>query len=334
MLLWVAGQVVLASLVVFVNHVISPQILYYTTADERFTGVSASQIRALSPNLLSWMVLFYDTTAGQMALYGILTIFVAATAYRRGERWAWLALLVSFAVSSSYLLVASSPFLNRNIFESSGISIGILGVVIILAFLVMGLLLPGADVLKKTPGMATEHPKGSRKLSFSWLAMLIVLAAPNISAAVYVPLYGHLLFPSSYPSGSYFFASDAAFSGVSWQQIVSSSPTLGFWIILQMDNMCARMMAGGILASAVIVKAFRRSQRWAYFALLAANLLVSVPSLLWSIPFYQAGIFETGLISGGFYSGQNFITFLVFIFLNILAFVLPISHFRRTKPAS
>ncbi len=331
MFLWGAGVAILGLFVAFLNHVISPQALFYTISDERFTGVSWSQIQQLNPRLGIWLTLFYDTTAVMMIWYGFLTSVVAVTAYRRGERWAWLSLLVSFLMSSSYLLFASAPFFSRGIVENSGISVGIVGVLTILAFLVVGLILPGLRILKMPISASTERPKGSRKLSFGWLAVLAVFGIFNILAAIGVPLTDHLSLPLQPPT--YEMASDAVFSGVPWQQIVSSSPTLGLWIVLQMDNMCARMMGGGILASAISVKGFRRSALWAYYGLLVGSVISVLPFYLISVPLYQAGIFEPGAVSLGlpFYSGAQFalIAPLVFIIVPFLAFVLPISHFRH-----
>ncbi len=330
MFFWGAGVAVLGLFVALLNHVISPQLLLYTSSDGHFTGVSWSQIQQLNPKLGIWLTLFYDDTAGMMIWYGFLTSVVAVTAYRRGERWAWLSLLISFLISSGYLLFASAPFFSRGIVENSGISVGIVGVFTILAFLVLGLILPGLGILKLPISAPTERPKGSRKLSFGWLAALAWLGILQIFAAIVVPLTDHLFFPLQPMT---YVASDALFSGVPWQQIVSSSPALGLWIVLQMDNMCARMMGGGILASAISLKGFRRSSRWAYYGLLAGGVIYALPFYLISVPFYQAGIFESSAVSAGLPPDRIAFFGLLLLIVGFLAFVLPISHFRhRIQP--
>jgi hypothetical protein len=330
MLLWGAGVAMLGLFVVFLNHVISPQLLLYTTSDERFTGVSWSQIQQLNPKLGIWLALFYDTTALMMIWYGFLTSVVAVTAYRRGERWPWISLLVSFLISSGYLLFASAPFFSRAIVENSGISVGIVGVLTILAFLVVGLILPGVRILREPVSTLTARPKGSRKLSFGWLAMLIAVGILNIAAAIGVPVTDHLSLPLQPVT---YMASDAAFSGVPWRQITTLSPALGLWIVLQMDNMCARMIGGGVLASAISVKGFRQSERWAYYGLLAGSVIYVLPSYLISVPFYQAGIFEPSAVSFGLPPDPGAFFGLLFFAIPFLALVLPISHFRhRIKP--
>ncbi len=112
---------------------------------------------------------------------------------------------------------------------------------------------------------------------------------------------------------------------------MSLSPALGIWIVLQMDNMCAGMIGGGILASAVSVKGFRYSKRWAWYALLAAIAVYSTPIYPVSIPFYQAGIDMASAVSGGLPPDPVSIVFLIGLGVNILALLLPIAHFPLRK---
>ncbi len=157
--------------------------------------------------------------------------------------------------------------------------------------------------------------------------MLIFLGVLNIAAAILVPLYDHLFFPGEPLT---YMPSDAKFTGLPWQQVISLSPALGLWIVLQMNNMCARMMGGGILASAISVKGFRRSRKWAYNGLLVGFIMYLVPFYLTGIPLYQAGISEATTVSFGAPPDPNFFFgLLLFVVPAIVAFVLPISHFRR-----
>jgi hypothetical protein len=130
---------------------------------------------------------------------------------------------------------------------------------------------------------------------------------------------------------------DGWFSGASWQQIISLSPSLGLWIILQMDNMCAAMMGGGILATAVSVKGFRHSKRWAWYALLSATAAYYIPFYLTAIPFYQSnpayqsGTYDASAVSFGFPPDASALVVLTLLVVNVLALLLPISHFRRER---
>jgi hypothetical protein len=325
MFVWGIGVAVLGLAAALVNH-FSPQILLYTPADEQFTGLSWADIQAMGPAFPSWLVLFYDTTAVMMVFYGFLTALVAMTAFRRGERWAWLSLLVSFLVSSGYLIGTASTFLGRGEVGVSGISIGVAGIVLIVAFLIVGLVLPGVD-LRKRPAAPPEPSAGrSTKWSISWIALAVILGGLNIAAAIAVPLTDHLSLPGAPPT---YMMSDADFSGVPWSQIIASSPSLSLWIVLQMDNMCARMMGAGILATAVAVKGFRSSKRWAFTGLLVATAVSWGGLVAISTPSYQAGILGAGAISGGApWDGGTGLFFTAAILLNVLALALAYPYFR------
>jgi glycerol-3-phosphate acyltransferase PlsY len=141
-------------------------------------------VAALYPNLTLWLVLFFDTTAVQMVFYGLLTVFVATTAYRKGERWAWISLLVALLLTLAHLFPTFTFFTN-GILVNSGISIGVVGILVSLAFLVVGLLLPAKEVLSNKPVAAGDRPKGSRKLSFGWI-YLFTSGRPHIQPRVKV----------------------------------------------------------------------------------------------------------------------------------------------------
>src|SRR6266487_666279 len=216
MAVWGIGVAALGVSVAVVNHILSPQLLLYTTTDEQFTGVSWAQIQGMGPNFPLWLSLFYDTTATMMAAYGFLTALVAMTAFRSGERWAWLSLLASFLVSSGYLVGTAAPFLGRGLLGISGISIGVPGIVLVAAFLVVGLVLPGLD-LRNAPAPSTPLPtKRSKRWSFSWISLAVVVGGLNILFAIFVPLTDHLSLSGAPPT---YMTSDAALSGVPWDTI-------------------------------------------------------------------------------------------------------------------
>ncbi len=219
--------------------------------------------------------------------------------------------------------------MSMGIFANSGVSIGIAGTLITLVFLVAGLLLPGTELLKRKAVSSADRPKGSWKLSFGWITLLILMGGANIFFAIFVPLTDHLFYTTQAPPT--YMMGDALFSGASWQQIMSLSPALGLWIVLQMDNMCAGMMGGGILASAIVVKGFRYARRWTYYALLPATALVFIPSYLIAIPSYQAGITASGAISPGLPPDAGFFFFLILLVVTVLGLLVPIAHFRSSK---
>jgi hypothetical protein len=327
MVIWGVGVALFGVLMSLLNHLVSPQILYYTSADAQFTGISWSQLQQLYPRLTFWLTLFFDSTAAQMLFYGILTAFIAATAYRRGERWAWITLLFTFLIFFAHL-IPSYVFVSSGIMVNSGVSIGVAGILIMAVFLFVGLVLPGTELFGTAAVIAADRSKGSRRLSFGWIVLLI-FGVLNISFAIIVPLLDHLYY-SIQPPPTYA-ASDAMFTGASWQQVMSLSPALGRWIVLQMDNMCAGMIGGGILASAVSVKGFRLSRRWSWYALVSANAVFWIPFYLYSIPFYQAGIYMASGVSVGLPTDPVSAVFLIWPGASILALLLPIAHFSLRK---
>jgi len=258
----------------------------------------------------------------------VLTVFVAATAYRRGERWAWISLLLAFVFTFAHL-IPSFYFVSSGILVNSGISVGVVGILVIFAFFVVGLLLPGTELFRKTTTTPADPSKGSRRLSFIWIYLLISLGVFNILGAIFVPLFDHISYPAQMPPT--YMDPDALFTGVSWQQVISLSPTLGLWIVLQMDNMCAAMIGGGILTTAVSLKGFRHSKRWAWYALLSATAALYIPLYLISIPFYQSGFYEASAVSAGFPTSPAAFVVLILIVVTILALLIPASHFRLSK---
>jgi len=124
---------------------------------------------------------------------------------------------------------------------------------------------------------------------------------------------------------------DALFTGISWQQVIALSPSLGLWIVLQMDNMCAAMMGGGILATAVSVKGFRHSKRWAWYAMLSATAVYFIPFYLFSIPSYQSGFYAVSTVSAGLPPDPFAFVFLILTVVAFLTLLLPISQFRLSK---
>jgi len=319
---WGIGVALLGIVGAVMNHV-SPQTLLFTSADEQFTGLSWSQVQGLGPRMGSWLVLFYDTTAAMMIFYGLLTSVIGATAYRRGERWAWLSLLLSFVISSAYLVTAAVPFLSQGILGISGISIGLPGIATIMGFLIVGLILPAQSLRKKASAAAAPVLRGPWTLAVGWITTLVLLGAVNVFAAVIVPLTDHRFTGTGVPT---YTPPDATFAGVTWAQLVGSHPALATWIVLQMDNMCGRMMGGGILACAATFRGFRRSVRWAYLGLAGALAVYLVPFYALVIPFLQAGVLEPGAISVG--SPSTGFVFYAPSAFGLFAFILPYPYLR------
>lgn len=61
---------------------------------EGFTHGSWSELVASAPATAAFLTLVFRLFGALCAVFGIMGVFVAATAFRRGERWAWWALLI------------------------------------------------------------------------------------------------------------------------------------------------------------------------------------------------------------------------------------------------
>ena len=64
-------------------------------AYEGYSGGSWSDLASASPLIAGYITLMYRMYGIYCALFGLLTSAIAVTAFRRGEPWAWWALLVA-----------------------------------------------------------------------------------------------------------------------------------------------------------------------------------------------------------------------------------------------
>jgi hypothetical protein len=66
---------------------------------EGYSGGSWSELAGSSPLITGYMAVLYRMYGIYNVLFGILSSAIAITAFRRGERWAWWALLVGNTVA-------------------------------------------------------------------------------------------------------------------------------------------------------------------------------------------------------------------------------------------
>jgi hypothetical protein len=83
---------------------------------EGYSGGSWSELTAASPFIAGYMAVLYRMYGIYNVLFGLLTTVIAVTAFRRGERWAWWALLVGntvallAAIRYDWIVNAIGPF--------------------------------------------------------------------------------------------------------------------------------------------------------------------------------------------------------------------------------
>lgn len=66
---------------------------------EGYSGGSWSELAGASPLIAGYMAVLYRMYGIYNVLFGVLTSAIAVTAFRRGDRWAWWALLVGNTVA-------------------------------------------------------------------------------------------------------------------------------------------------------------------------------------------------------------------------------------------
>jgi hypothetical protein len=66
---------------------------------EGYTGGSWDELLATSPRTAGYITLVFRMYGVYIVAFGLLAVAIAATAFRRGERWAWWVLLVGNTIA-------------------------------------------------------------------------------------------------------------------------------------------------------------------------------------------------------------------------------------------
>ena len=66
---------------------------------EGYTGASWEQLTATAPKTAGYITLVFRMYGIYIVAFSLLAFAIAATAYRRGDRWAWWALLVGNSIA-------------------------------------------------------------------------------------------------------------------------------------------------------------------------------------------------------------------------------------------
>ena len=83
---------------------------------EGYSGSSWSELVRTSPMTAEYMIVLFRTYGIHCVVFGLLGSAIAVTAFRRGDRWAWWALLVGntlafvSAMSYDWIVNAIGPF--------------------------------------------------------------------------------------------------------------------------------------------------------------------------------------------------------------------------------
>ena len=105
---------------------------------------------------------------------------------------------------------------------------------------------------------------------FAWLGMLIADAGLLVWGAMAALAPNYLPGPGSKPILA---AGYEGFTGRPWQELMTTSPAAAAFMRVLFRVYGAYVVALGLLAIAVAATAFRRGERWAWWALLVGNTI-------------------------------------------------------------
>lgn len=126
-------------------------MMTFALGDERFTGLSWSQIMSINPNLGLWIVFTMISMCAMMMGLGILIFAIARRSYRQGERWAWRTLLAATLIPFAHYAFISAVHWSHGISfwtllpGSSGVGADLINI-IMLVWLYFGLWLPRKEL--------------------------------------------------------------------------------------------------------------------------------------------------------------------------------------------
>lgn len=153
---WGIVNIAFAIIVPLTTLFVNPAIFAYASEDEQFTGVSWRQLVSFDPDLGFWIGLTMVTMCAMMMGWGVMMVSLARNAYRRGELWAWKALLgahgLSYIVYGGLLtfLYFSRGLYGLSAVFPSGISLGLPLLILSIVVLIVGLWLPQRELVEVT----------------------------------------------------------------------------------------------------------------------------------------------------------------------------------------
>jgi hypothetical protein len=123
----------------------------------------------------------------------------------------------------------------------------------------------------------------------AWLVFLIADAGLLVWGAGAAAIPGHLLGPGGKPILP---AGYEGYTGGSWHQLVALSPKTAGYITLVFRMYGIYIVAFSLLAVAIAATAFRRGDRWAWWALLVGNTVAFVSAMTYDRIVGAIGPFE------------------------------------------
>jgi hypothetical protein len=123
----------------------------------------------------------------------------------------------------------------------------------------------------------------------AWIVLLVADAGLLAWGAGAAAIPGHLLGPGGAPILP---AGYEGYGGGSWHQLAASSPKTAGYITLVFRMYGIYIVAFGLLAVVIAANAFRRGDRWAWWALLVGNTIAFVSAMTYDRIVGAIGPFE------------------------------------------
>jgi len=128
-----------------------------------------------------------------------------------------------------------------------------------------------------------------RRRQVAWILILIVDAGLFAWGAMAAALPNSLPGPGGTPILT---AGYEGFSKVAWSQLASTAPMAAEYIVLLFRMYGVFNVAFALMAIAITVTAFRRGERWAWWALLVGNTIALVAAMTYDRTVNAIGPFE------------------------------------------
>jgi len=145
------------------------------------------------------------------------------------------------------------------------------------------------DDVKASREFVASTGARERRRGVAWILILIVdvgLVAWGVMAAAWP---NRLAGPGGTPILT---AGYEGFSRGSWSELASASPMTARYIVVLFRMYGVFNVAFGLMAIAITVTAFRRAERWAWWALLAGNTIALVSAMTYDRTVNAIGPFE------------------------------------------
>ena len=102
------------------EHLIGPNSTPILVAEfENFTGLSWVELKTASPKIAEFITILFQMYGAFNVVFGLLTVAITLSAFRRGERWAWWTLLVGNTIALGSAITFDRVVNAIGIFEMS-----------------------------------------------------------------------------------------------------------------------------------------------------------------------------------------------------------------------